>query len=240
MLIKIPGTSEGVPAIRQCLAEGININITLLFSLDAYREVMEAHLQAMEDRKKKGESPAQVGSVASFFLSRIDVKVDKMLDAMKDRGEHAEEAKALRGTAAVASARLAYQLWKETYAGPRWEALRAAGARVQKPLWASTSTKDPAYPDVKYVETLIGPQTVNTMPDETVDAFRDHGRVEDTVERDLEEQRSVLARLEKIGISMKQVTDELVDEGIEKFNQPFDELMEALEEKRKSLSGTRG
>jgi transaldolase len=239
VLIKIPGTKEGIPAIRRSLVDGINVNVTLLFSLEAYREVMEAHLQAMEARVEAGKPPSEVASVASFFLSRIDVKVDKRLDDMKAAGEHVEEATALRGTAAVASARLAYRMWKGTYAGPRWEKLEKAGARFQKPLWASTSTKDPVYSDVKYVEALIGPHTVNTMPDETVEAFRDHGRVADTVEDDLDGQEKVLERLEAIGISVKRVTDELVDEGIEKFNQPFDALLAALEEKRKSLAAGR-
>jgi transaldolase len=240
VLIKIPGTPEGIPAIQQCLAQGINVNITLLFSLEAYGNVMEAHLKAMETRKEKGEPLATVASVASFFLSRIDTLVDERLDAMKERGEHAEEAAALRGKAAIASARIAYQMWKKTYDGPRWEALAGAGARVQKPLWASTSTKDPAYPDVLYVETLIGPHTINTLPDSTVDAFRDHGTVEDTVENAIEEQHAVLKRLEAIGISMRKVTDTLVEEGIVKFSDPFDALVRDLDAKRKSLipSGT--
>jgi transaldolase len=240
VLIKIPGTPEGIPAIQKCLAEGININITLLFSLEAYGNVMEAHLKAMEARHAKGEPLATVASVASFFLSRIDTLVDSKLDAMKERGEHAEEAAALRGKAAIASARIAYQMWKTVYDGPRWEALAEAGARVQKPLWASTSTKDPAYPDVLYVETLIGPHTINTLPDSTVEAFRDHGNVADTVEIAIEEQYAVLRRLEGVGISMKEVTDSLVDEGIDKFSEPFDALMRDLDAKRKSLipSGT--
>jgi transaldolase len=230
LLVKIPGTPEGVPAIRQCLSEGISVNVTLLFSLDAHRAVMHAHLDALDARMDRGEPVATVASVASFFLSRIDTKVDKLLDGMSD-----PRAKAIRGMAAVASAKLAYALWKETYSGPRWERLRAAGARVQKPLWASTSTKDKAYRDVKYVEPLIGPFTVNTLPDETVDAFRDHGRVADTVELDLDRERRALADLESLGISLKRVTDELVEEGVEKFNQPFDALLAALEAKRKAL-----
>jgi transaldolase len=231
LLVKIPGTPEGVPAIRQCLSEGISINVTLLFSLDAHRAVMHAHLDALDTRVGRGEPLATVASVASFFLSRIDTKVDKLLDGMTD-----PRAKAIRGMAAVASAKLAYALWKETYSGPRWERLRAVGARVQRPLWASTSTKDKAYPDVKYVEPLIGTFTVNTLPDETVDAFRDHGRVADTVGLDLDHERRALADLESLGVSLKRVTDELVEEGIEKFNQPFDALLAALEDKRKALA----
>ncbi len=232
LLVKIPGTPEGVPAIRRCLAGGVSVNVTLLFSLEAHRAVMLAHLEALEARMARGEPLGTVASVASFFLSRIDTKVDKVLDAMAD-----PRAEAIRGKAAVASAKLAYALWKETYSGPRWEALRAAGARTQKPLWASTSTKDKAYPDVKYVEPLIGPFTINTLPDETVDAFRDHGRVADTVELDLEGERRALAGLAELGISLDRVTAELVAEGIDKFIQPFDALLAALEEKRKALIG---
>lgn len=236
VMIKIPGTPEGVPAVETCLAEGINVNITLLFSLDAYQAVMDAHLAALETRQAKGLPLATVASVASFFLSRIDSKVDARLDALRAAGEHAEEAAALRGKTAVASARLAYQMWKETYSGERWETLAQAGGRVQKPLWASTSTKDEAYSDVKYVESLIGPQTVNTVPDQTLDAFRDHGRAAVTVEDDLPEQRQVLERLAAVGISLDEVTDELVAEGIKKFVEPFDALIQALEEKREAVA----
>jgi transaldolase len=240
LLVKIPGTPEGIPAIRECLTEGVNVNVTLLFSLEAYQEVMEAHLAAMEARKDRGLPLVTVASVASFFLSRIDTNVDKLLDAMKEKGENVGEAGALRGKAAIASARIAYQMWKKTYAGARWDALSDAGARFQKPLWASTSTKDPAYPDTVYVETLIGPHTINTLPDHTVEAFRHHGRVSATLETALGEQHQVLERLETLGISMKRVTDELVDEGIVKFAEPFDALLKDLEQKRKSLapSGT--
>ena len=234
VLIKIPGTPEGLPAIQSCLASGINVNITLLFSLEAYENVMNAHLAAMEERLRRGDPVASVASVASFFLSRIDTKVDKQLDAIKDG--NAEEAAALRGKAAIASARIAYQMWKKAYSGSRWETLETTGARFQKPLWASTSTKDPTYPDVMYVETLIGPHTINTLPDQTVDAFRDHGKVAETLDSDLTGQQGILDRLQNIGVSMKQVTDELVDEGVAKFSEPFDQLIEALEEKRKSLT----
>ena len=235
VLIKIPGTVEGVPAVRECLSRGINVNITLLFALNAYQSVMDAHLEAMEARAQKNEPLAPVASVASFFLSRIDTNVDKKLDAMKG-----DEAAALRGTVAVASAKIAYQMWKQTYSGERWEKLVEAGARVQKPLWASTSTKDESYPDVKYVEPLIGPQTINTLPDQTVDAFRDHGKAAVTIEDGISEQYRVVERLNEIGISLGQVTDELVEEGIVKFVEPFDKLLEDLEAKRKSLipSGT--
>ena len=233
--IKIPGTPEGVDAIRQCLTEGININITLLFSLQAHQDVMEAHLSALEERARSGQPVAGVASVASFFLSRIDTLIDKKLDAIGS-----PEAASLRGRAAIASAKLAYQNWKTTYGGPRWEALQSLGARVQKPLWASTSTKDPAYPDTKYVEPLIGPQTINTLPESTIDAFRDHGRVTGpTIEENVEENREALNRLERLGISMKDVTDTLVVDGIKKFAEPYDSLIASLEEKRKALSPSR-
>lgn len=238
LLVKIPGTPEGLPAIEECLARGININITLLFSLDAHRAVMEAHQKALERRREQGEPLDGVASVASFFLSRIDTNVDKILDGLRERGEHEDETVDLRGTAAVASAKLAYANWKTAYSGDRWATLRGEGARVQKPLWASTSSKDPAYSDVKYVEPLIGLQTINTLPDVTVDAFRDHGRVAATVEQDLEESRKNLERLEALGIAMKQVTDELVEEGIRKFIEPYDALLADLEQKRKTLAPT--
>jgi transaldolase len=236
VLIKIPGTPEGVPAIESCLAQGVNVNVTLLFSLEAYRQVIDAYFNAMETRLDRGES-LRVASVASFFLSRIDSKVDDLLDKLIESGPSAAEAEALKGRAAVANAKLAYRLWREMFAGDRWTRLEQAGAHVQKPLWASTSTKNPEYSDVKYVETLIGPQTINTMPDETLVAFRDHGRVADTVETDLDAERDALDRLERLGIDMQRVTHELAVEGVEKFIKPFDVLIQALEEKRRVLAG---
>jgi transaldolase/glucose-6-phosphate isomerase len=240
VLIKIPGTDEGVPAIEACLDRGININITLLFSLAAHKKVLEAYFRAMESRQRRGEPLRGVASVASFFLSRIDTKVDKALDGMIAEGRNLEEAKALRGRAAIANARLAYRIWKEIHASDRWGKLAKSGAPLQRPLWASTSTKDPKESDVKYIEALIGPQTVNTIPDETIDAFRDHGRVEDTLERDAEESRRTLERLGAIGVDIDRVTAELVDEGIDKFIQPFDALLQALDEKRAALSQSSG
>ena len=229
--IKIPGTPEGVPAIQRCLAEGININITLLFSLEAHQQVMEAHLAALEERARNGQPLATVASVASFFLSRIDTMVDKKLDAMKS-----SEASTLRGRAAIASAKIAYQNWLDTYKGPRWESLRSLGARPQKPLWASTSTKDPAYPDVKYVETLIGPDSINTLPEQTIEAFRDHGKVTgDTILENVDEERDALTRLERLGISMKAVTDQLETDGLKLFADSYDDLIKSLEQKRDAL-----
>ena len=234
-LIKIPGTPEGVPAIEEALYRGININVTLLFSLDAYAAVMEAHLKALERRLDDGLPLDGLASVASFFLSRIDTLVDKKLDAIDGAG--AEAATNLRGQAAVASAKAAYRRWQRTYAGPRWDRLANAGARVQKPLWASTSTKDPDYPDTKYVEPLVGRHTVNTMPDATIDAFRDHGRVQpDSVLDGVDEALEVPARLAELGVDLDAVTAALVEEGIAKFEQPFDALLANLEEKRKTLA----
>lgn len=236
ILIKIPGTAEGMPAIEEALYQGVNINITLLFSHKAYGEVMEAHLRALERRLEHDLPLGKLASVASFFLSRIDTRVDQQLDAVA--GQHAEEARALRGMTAVASARAAYRMWQETYTGPRWARLREAGALVQKPLWASTSTKDPAYPDTKYVEPLVGPQTVNTMPEVTMNAFRDHGRViPGSVTQGLDEARHVPARLAALDIDLDDVTTNLVEEGIAKFEQPFDALLGNLEEKAAALSG---
>ncbi|MGD8356772.1 MAG: transaldolase [Lysobacterales bacterium] len=236
VLIKIPGTPEGVPAIQEALYRGVNINITLLFSLEAYRAVMQAHLRALELRLKDGLPLDKIASVASFFLSRIDTQVDKRLDALGD--QDAEATGSLRGKAAVSSAKSAYRMWRETYSGPRWAALEAAGAQVQKPLWASTSTKDPSYPDTKYVEPLIGPDTVNTMPEVTLDAFRDHGKVvPGSVEQGIEEALEVPARLSALGIDLEAVTEELVEEGITKFEQPFDALLKNLAEKRETLGG---
>ena len=238
VLIKIPGTDKGIAAIEACLARGINVNITLLFSLKAYRKVIEAFFSALESRNGGGESIKGIASVASFFLSRIDVKVDKILDGLIASGDHIEEAKALRGRAAIANAKLAYELWKEQFASERWKKLEKNGARIQKPLWASTSTKDPTESDVKYIEALIGPHTINTMPGETVEAFRDHGKVEATLERNLDDARAVMDRLQAIGVDLDRVTDELLQEGIEKFVKPFDGLIASLEEKRQSLAGT--
>jgi transaldolase len=236
--IKIPGTQAGVPAIEACLARGININITLLFAVDAHRQVIEAYWRALETRLAAGQPLDNVASVASYFLSRIDVKVDKVLDEMAAKGQNAAEAKALRARTAVANAKLAYAMWKEMHASERWQKLARAGARVQKTLWASTSTKDPSLSDVKYVEALIGPHTVNTLPDETIAAFRDHGRAAVTLDQNLPDERAALERLARLGIDLDRVTAELVVEGVDKFVKPFDALLETLEAKRQvALAG---
>ena len=234
LLIKIPGTPEGVPAVEACLARGINVNVTLLFSLQAHEDVIEAHMRALETRAGRGEDLKPIASVASFFLSRIDVKLDKQLAVIAAGGQSAAEA--LQGKVAVANAKLAYRMWEEKMDSDRWRKLAAAGARVQRPLWASTSTKNPDYPDVMYVEPLIGPHTVNTLPDETIAAFKDHGRAAVTIGDDLEEAKATMAGLVALGIDIDQATDELVREGVAKFVTPFDELLAALEAKRASLT----
>ncbi len=236
LLVKIPGTAAGVPAVEACLTRGINVNITLLFSLAAHADVIDAHIRALKTRAGKGEDLRQIASVASFFLSRIDVKLDPMLASMARDGEHATKARDLMGKVAVANAKLAYGLWQGKMESADWRALAAEGARVQKPLWASTSTKNPDYSDVMYVEPLIGPHTVNTMPDETIVAFKNHGQAGLTVTSGVEEARATLASLADLGIDMDRVTDELLAEGITKFVKPFDDLLAALEAKRESLA----
>jgi len=235
LMIKIPGTVEGAPAIEEALFRGININVTLLFSIEAHSMVMQAHQKALERRLDAGLPLHGLASVASFFLSRIDTLIDAQLDAMD--GEAAVEARALRGTAAIASAKAAYRRWGETYAGPAWQRLADGGAQVQRPLWASTSTKDPAYPDTKYVEPLVGEHTVNTLPEVTIAAFRDHGVVvPGSIGRGLKDALAVPGRLAALGIDLEAATEVLVEEGIEKFKQPFDDLLLKLEEKRKALA----
>lgn len=241
VLIKIPGTPAGVPAIETMLYEGININITLLFAVKDYEAVAEAYIRALERRVAEGQPVQHVASVASFFLSRIDVLVDQLLghrirpDAPQGEAPRAEH---LFGKAAIANAMLAYQSFKRIFSGERWRALAENGARVQRPLWASTSTKDPLYDDVRYVEPLIGPHTVNTMPDETIDAFADHGIIrENSVEADLEEARQTLRDLERVGIDLDRVAWQLQNEGAQKFIDPYDALMQTLAVKRQKFLG---
>jgi transaldolase len=238
LMVKIPSTPEGLPAIRQALAEGININITLMFSLGNYRQVAEAYLSALEERLAAGKDISRIASVASFFVSRVDVLVDQLLqDKIKASSASAEQLqlKALQGKAAIANARLAYQEFKRLFSTPRFEALRHYGARVQRPLWASTGTKNPAYRDVLYVEELIGPNTVNTMPLKTLESFRDHGRVRLSVEENLPQAQAVLAALQAAGIDYERVTSQLQEEGVQKFIDSFDNLLQCIEEKRKAL-----
>ena len=232
LFVKIPGTAEGLPAIQQCLSEGININITLLFGIDRYGEVIDAFFSGLEELDRSGGDVTKVSSVASFFVSRVDTEVDRRLEAIGT-----PEALALRGKAAVANAKLAYALFQERFATDRWKALAGKGAKVQRPLWASTSTKNPEYPDTLYVDNLIGPQTVNTMPDQTLDDFEDHGRMKRTVDEDLDDARGVFAALAKIGVDMGDVTSTLEEEGVASFSKSFDELITSLETKADQLKG---
>jgi len=230
VMIKIPATEAGLPAVTAAIAAGINVNVTLIFSAEVYRAVIDAYLAGLETLHVGGGDLSRVASVASFFVSRVDTLVDKLLRAGIDAGR--TELTALLGKAAVANTKIAYHVYKREYAGDRFAALRAKGARVQRPLWASTSTKDPAYPDLLYVDTLIGPDTVNTVPPVTLEAIRDHGKAEPTLERDLAAAREVLSRLEPVGISMAEVTEQLKIEGVRAFADAFDELIAAIESRR--------
>ncbi len=232
LFVKIPGTAEGVPAIQAMYAEGRNINVTLIFSVARYGEIIEAYLSGLESYASGGDADlSKVAGVASFFVSRVDTEVDRRLEEIGT-----DEALALRGKAAVAQAKLAYQLFLERFSGPRWDALAARGARVQRPLWASTSTKNPAYPDLLYVDTLIGPDTINTMPDATIDAFVDHGTLRRTIDDGVDEAKATLDRLADLGIEMEDVATKLEDEGVAAFSKSFDELLQAVEDKANALS----
>lgn len=236
VMVKVPGTVEGAKAVRQLTAAGINVNITLLFSIDAYASVIEAYMAGLEDRVAAGKDISSLHSVASFFVSRVDTEIDKRLDAAaKASPEKAKELEALKGKAAIANAKEAYRLFMEQTATPRWKTLAARGANVQRPLWASTSTKNPAYRDVMYVEDLIGPETVNTMPPATIEAFRDHGVVKRTVDTNLDAAQSELASIERAGVSMREVTDKLLVDGLASFQKSFETLLAGLQKKTKSL-----
>ena len=238
VLVKIPATPECVPAIRQMISEGRSINVTLIFSIDRYDEVIEAYLSGLEALLSSGtDDLSGVASVASFFISRVDTEVDRRIEAAAQGAGDSHDLLALRGQAAVAQARLAYALFRQRFAGPRWEALAAKGARVQRPLWASTSTKNPTYPDLAYVDTLIGPDTVNTMPDGTVADFLDHGTVARTVDTDVDAAHRLVARLAEVGIDMADVSAVLESEGVASFAKSFDELMQSLTDKATSLAG---
>ena len=238
LMIKIPGLKEGVPAIETLLTEGINVNITLLFAIEAYEAVAWAYIRALETRVAAGQPVDRIASVASFFVSRVDVLIDPILD--KKAATETDPAKkaairGLRGKAAIANARLAYQSFKQIFGDARFKALAAKGARVQRPLWASTSVKDKAYSDLLYADSLIGPDTVDTLPRETLEAFRDHGTVKNTIEHDVAGARAALAALPGVGIDLKQVTDQLEKEGVEKFEQAFDALIKGIVEKRAAM-----
>ncbi len=228
LYVKIPGTADGLGPIEEMIAVGKSINVTLIFSIQRHREVMEAYIRGIERLIEGGGDPRPVSSVASYFVSRVDTEADKRLEA-------AGAPKELQGKLAVANAKLAYQSWKQVFSGERWEALEAKGASKQWCLWASTSAKNPAYRDVLYVEDLIGPQTVNTMPEETIRAFQDHGEVALTIEQDLDEARRVFEQVEAAGVSVDDVTHTLEVEGVQKFTDSFEELLDGIRAKRGEL-----
>ncbi|MFA6248483.1 MAG: transaldolase [Mucilaginibacter sp.] len=224
VMIKIPGTKPGLKAIRESIAKGININVTLLFGLERYEEVTEAYISGLEDHLAAGHNIEHISSVASFFLSRIDVVVDPLLQAKGENG--------LVGEVAIASAKKAYEIYKRVFSTERWKALEAKGGKPQRLLWASTGSKNPAFKDTKYVEALIGPDTVDTVPLETIDAFRDHGIAADTLMLGLDQATETLGRLKSLGIDLDKITQDLEDEGIEKFNKPFEKLLKAIEDQK--------
>jgi transaldolase len=237
-MVKVPGTAEGAPAVEQLLSEGININITLLFSIENYERVAKAYVSALETRDQAGESIDRIASVASFFVSRVDTAADKKLDEKIEGG--ASELQALKGEVAVANAQMAYKKFEDIFGSDRFKKLADKGAGVQRPLWASTGTKNPEYRDVLYVETLIGPHTVNTMPVSTMEAFLDHGNVERTVDQRYQHAESVLSKLESAGISLDQITSQLENDGIDSFVASYDELLAGVEEKRSAIAGAVG
>src|SRR5436190_16834582 len=236
VMVKVPGTIEGAAAVRQLTANGVNVNITLLFAIEAYKRVIDAYIAGLQDRVKSGKDISRIHSVASFFVSRVDTEIDKRLEASIAKSPANQQTlKALEGKAAIANAKLAYRLFQTEIAAPRWESLSSSGASVQRPLWASTSTKNPAYRDVMYVEQLIGPDTVNTMPPQTVEAFRDHGVVARTVDAGVDDAQRTIDALEKNGVSMRDVTDKLLTDGLASFQKSFETLLAGLEKKTKAL-----
>lgn len=236
LMIKIPATAEGIEAINKSIAAGININVTLIFSLDRYQQVMDAYLSGLEARVAQGLPINSIASVASFFVSRVDTNIDSQLQALiKSEGPKAEQAANLLGKAAIANARLAYVLFRQTFNTNQFSRLQMQGARYQRPLWASTSTKNPAYRDVMYIEGLIGPDTVNTVPPQTLDAFIDHGCVEITLSDDATGSTQIIERLEGLGISMHRVTKQLEEEGVKAFSDAFDALLKTITERSKGV-----
>ena len=228
VLIKVPGTGDGVRAFEELTALGVNVNVTLLFAVERYEAIAEAFIKGLERRVEKGESIDKSASVASFFVSRVDTKVDKALE-----GTGRED---LQGKAAVANARIAYESFERIFSGPRWEALAAKGARVQRPLWASTSTKNPAYPDTIYVDDLIGPHTVNTMPDQTIEAARDHATAKRTIDTDVDQAHKVIEEVKAAGVDFDRIVmQELVDEGVKSFAASYDSLLETIKGKASAL-----
>jgi transaldolase/glucose-6-phosphate isomerase len=237
VMVKIPGTAEGLPAIQQAISEGININITLLFAQDVYVKVAEAYIAGLEQFAKNGGDVSRMASVASFFISRIDSAVDAIIEtrlkAAKDAREQ-EQLKSIQGKVAIANGKQTYEKYQAIFSTPRWKALAAKGAQTQRVLWASTSTKNPAYRDVLYVEELIGPDTVDTIPPATLDAFRDHGKTRQSLTEDLPSAHKTMETAAKLGISMKEVTDKLTDDGVRLFSEAFDKLLAAVEKSSKS------
>jgi transaldolase len=229
VLIKLPGTAEGVGAFEELTARGVNVNMTLLFSVERYREIAEAYVRGLQKRVEAGEPVDKAASVASFFVSRVDTKVDAALEQLGRED--------LRGKAAIANARVAYAAFQEIFSGEAWERLAQAGAAVQRPLWASTSTKNPDYPDTLYVDELIGPDTVNTMPDATIEATRDHGTPERTVDKDVDGAHALIAELKEAGVDFDDIVSrQLVDEGVATFSESYESLLETLERKAAELS----
>ncbi len=231
LMVKIPGTAEGLPAIRSSVAAGISVNVTLIFGVPRYAEVIEAYLSGVEDLLEGGGDPSCVRSVASFFISRVDVEVDRRL-----RTVGTDRAAQLLGTAAVNQAKLAYELFQQRFGGERWTALQEGGAHLQRPLWASTSTKDPSYRDLLYIDSLIGPGTVNTMPDATIEAFLDHGTVARTVDQGLDQTRAGWVALAEVGIDVDDVSRTLEEEGVASFSKSYDELLQVLTDKANRLT----
>lgn len=240
-MIKIPGTPQGLPSIEECLADGCNINITLLFGVENYAEVALAYIRALETRLARGESVDNIASVASFFVSRVDTLIDKKLDEKIAAGGDKAKLEALKGKAGVANARVAYAKYKEIFSGERWQKLATAGARVQRCLWASTGTKNPAYSDVLYIDELVGPDTINTMPQATLDAFRDHGRIRgNTVEEGVDAAFAHIKALADVGIELRAVTDELQTQGVDLFIESFTKANATVREKREKILSEKG
>ena len=238
LMIKVPGTSEGISTVRALIADGINVNVTLLFSPRQYENAAVAYIEGLQERARRGRELAGVNSVASFFLSRIDTQVDKRLDELFAAGKIDKATlESLRGEAAVAVAKVTYRRFEELFFSPRFKALQAKGARLQRPLWASTGTKDPAYSDVKYVEALIGPHTVNTLPPATIEAFRDHGKARNTLTNDIEQAPRILARLQALGIDLEAIYGKLQSAGVSAFEQSYLQLLQAIAAKAQQLGG---
>src|SRR5207253_4689243 len=243
VMVKIPATREGIPAIYDQISKGHNINITLIFSVDRYGEVMEAYLSGLEKLRKQGGELRTVASVASFFVSRVDTKVDKILAQKIELSTDPAQKRALErlyGKAAIANSKIAYERFRQTFSGPRWDKLKKAGAQLQRPLWASTSTKDPRYPDTYYVEELIGPDTVDTVPPATLAAFREHGEARQSIDENEDVARRQLRQLADAGVDLDQVTHELEVEGVDAFSKSFESLLGALEKNARDIKAGKG